>query len=576
MNEITLRSPATSQPDILTMADILDLVSAEGSLSPTRRRDLTSAINRFCQMLGRDPALMRCDFQVVKSAFETLHPAQVGVSRKTLQTLKSNVLAALRHATGNNGRVTNRQKLNPVWQERMNRLPNRRFRTALSRLARYCSAKGIAPKDVCDDVVDAFMNYVRTETFAKKPNDVHRRGTRVWNEAAEKIPGWPQIFLTVPDFRKPRQSFRPEAFPTSFQEDVQDHAFWLSGQNLMADNAPPKVCRPRTIQQREKTIYLIASALVHEGWPVAEIRLLKDIVSVEAMKTALRHYLKKTNQQPSTFTHAMAKAITSIARHYVRVDTEQIEALKELKRRLGQEPVGLTEKNKATLRQFDHGGNILNLLDLPRLLLEPRPLKKLSPYRRAIRVQLALTISILLHAPLRMHNLTHLRLDTHLARPGGQNGPVHIVIPEDEAKGAQTIEYPIQGYTRELLDEYLSKYRSLICDEGCPWLFPTNRGKCKSQQTLAQQIRETVFKHTGLTITPHQFRHLAAKLSLDDNPGNFETVRQLLAHKNGKSTTNYYAELQTANAARHYDRLLEKKREKLANNVPKRGLKGKT
>jgi len=48
MNEITLRSPATSQPDILTMADILDLVSAEGSLSPTRRRDLTSAINRFC------------------------------------------------------------------------------------------------------------------------------------------------------------------------------------------------------------------------------------------------------------------------------------------------------------------------------------------------------------------------------------------------------------------------------------------------------------------------------------------------------------------------------------------------
>jgi len=557
------------------MADITERISADSQLSKIRKRDLVSAIKRFCQMLGRDLSFMTADIRVLKNAFESLHPAQLGVSRKTLQTIKSNVLSAIRHATGNKAGVSNLQKLHPVWQDHMDKLPSRRFRAALSRLARYCSSKDIAPKDVCDDVIDAFMNYVCTETFARKPKDIHRRTTRVWNEAVEKIPDWPQQRLSVPSFRKPRQSFPPAAFPSSFKKDVQDHAFWMSGQDIMVDNQPPKTCKPRTIQQREKTIYLIASALVHEDWPIENITTLADIVSVEAMKTALRHYFKKTNQRPTTFMHAMAKCIISIARHYVDVDADHVEALKVFKRRLGSEPTGLTEKNKETLRQFEHDDNILNLLNLPEHLMDPRALKKLLPYRRAVQVQLALVLSILLHAPLRMNNLTHLRLDIHLARPGGQNGPVHVVIPEDEAKGAQTIEYPLLGYTRKLLDEYLSKYRPLICVEECPWLFPTKGGKCKAQQTLSQQVRETVFKHTGLTITPHQFRHLAAKLSLDDNPGNFETVRQLLAHKNGKSTTNYYAELQTVNAARHYDRLLEQKREQLATNKLKRRQKGK-
>jgi integrase len=573
IDRLTIAKP--SKPIGMTLAAVVKKIIEDDHLSPTRKRDMISAINQTCRMIGRDPKHMTSDIQVLKAAFNTVHPSQHGISRKTLQNIKSNLLAAIRHATGDDASKSDRQKLTPVWQELIDRLPNRRFRAALSRLSRYCSAKGIEPKDVCDDVVDAFMNYVRTETFAKKPNDVHRRATRVWNEAVIKIPDWPQIHLTVPDFRKPRQSFPPKAFPSSFQKDVQNHAFWISGQDIMADNPPPKACKPRTIQQREKTIYLIASALVHEDWPIEKITSLANIISPDAMKTALGHYLKKTNQKPSTFMHAMAKAIISIARHYVRVDADHVEALKDIKRRLGSEPVGLTEKNKATLRQFEHDDNVLNLLDLPERLMDSRALKKLSPYRRAVRVQLALVISILQHAPLRMNNLTLIRLDTHIIRPGGYDGPVHIVIPEDEAKGAQTIEYPLQGYTRELLDEYLSKYRPLIYSDDCPWLFPTKGGKCKAQQTLAQQIKETVFKYTGIKITPHQFRHLAAKLSLDDNPGNFETVRQLLAHTNGKSTTNFYAELQTVNAARHYDRLLEQKREQLAAKPPKRRRKGK-
>jgi site-specific recombinase XerC len=67
-----------------------------------------------------------------------------------------------------------------------------------------------------------------------------------------------------------------------------------------------------------------------------------------------------------------------------------------------------------------------------------------------------------------------------------------------------------------------------------------------------------------LVLTPHQFRHLAAKLLLDQQPGNYEGARQLLTHCSLKSTTSFYTELQTPNAARQYDAMLQERRRDLA------------
>ncbi len=571
MNKITRPQSLETQKSVYpSLAEIRDKIQADNDISKTRKRDQTSAITRLCQMIGREPFLMTSDLNVVKNAFETVHPAQVGVSRKTLQTLKSNVLSAIRHITGKTSGGSGRQKLSADWQRLMDLLPNRGYRAALSRLARYCSTNGISPDDVRDEIIPSFIKHIHTETFARKPNDIHRRATRAWNFAMKNVPGWPNHILSVPSFRKPRQSFPIEAFPKSLQKDIENHIFWLSGQDFLAEHQPPKPCKPRTIDQRLKTLLLTASTQIHEGVPIEDIRSLSDIVAVDAMKLALNHYWKKTNQTGTAFMHGMAKTAISIARSYVRADDTQIEGLRVLKRRLGKQPVGLTSKNRGTLRQFEDPSNILRLLDLPELIINQKRLKKLSEYRVAVQVQIALAISILLHAPLRMHNLTHLRLDTHIVRPGGKTGPVLIVIPATETKGGQILEYPIEGFTREMLDRYLSQYRPLICDDGAPWLFPSKGGKCKSQKTLSQQIGEAILKHTGLTMTPHQFRHFAAKMGLDNNPGNMMGISQLLGHKSIKSTEHSYTELQTANASRHYDQILEQRREEIAQMPPQR------
>ena len=309
MNNFSPLKTPPSSPEMLTMADVISQISDDEQLSPTRKRDLISAIKRACHLLGRDPAGLPADIPILKTGLATLNPAQAGLARKTLQNIKANVLAALKHACGNQHGISKRRPLIPSWSTLMTGLPDKRYKSALSRLCRYCSDHNIAPDQVSDQVIAGFMTYVHTQTFARKPNDVHRRATRVWNDAVDLIPGWPQARLHVPDFRKPRMSSPIEAFPTSFQKDVESYLAWLSGLDLFTEHAPPNVCKPRTIVQRRMQITLMASALLRQGWQLNEIRLLEDLVTADAVKAILTDYLNRTNKKASTFVHGLAKTL---------------------------------------------------------------------------------------------------------------------------------------------------------------------------------------------------------------------------------------------------------------------------
>jgi integrase len=87
-------------------------------------------------------------------------------------------------------------------------------------------------------------------------------------------------------------------------------------------------------------------------------------------------------------------------------------------------------------------------------------------------------------------------------------------------------------------------------------LFLTTTGKPRTQSAVTTSIEKAAYKHLGIRLTPHQFRHFAAKIILDANPGAHELVRQLLVHKNMKTTTNYYAGIDTLRAVRAHAKLI--------------------
>jgi len=72
---------------------------------------------------------------------------------------------------------------------------------------------------------------------------------------------------------------------------------------------------------------------------------------------------------------------------------------------------------------------------------------------------------------------------------------------------------------------------AMTASAGNTALFPGIDGGSKNQAFFGTQISRTVCAHTGLRVHPHLFRHIAAKLFLDANPGAYEVVRRVLGHR---------------------------------------------
>jgi hypothetical protein len=65
-------------------------------------------------------------------------------------------------------------------------------------------------------------------------------------------------------------------------------------------------------------------------------------------------------------------------------------------------------------------------------------------------------------------------------------------------------------------------------------------------------------------VHPHLFRHIAAKLFLDANPGAYGVIRLVHGHRSVETTTQFYCGAETSAAMRHYDEHVLKLREQFA------------
>ena len=171
--------------------------------------------------------------------------------------------------------------------------------------------------------------------------------------------------------------------------------------------------------------------------------------------------------------------------------------------------------------------------------------------RTAVQVELAVAVAIELAAPIRIGNLAGLQPDRHLHRSGRDDGML-IAIAANETKNDNALDMELQPHTADLVNLYIKKYRPQLCDPACPWLFPGEYGQQRQTGGFGDQLKKFILKETGIRMTVHQFRHFAAKLYLDHHPGDYETVRRLLGHKNVATTIRSYQELDTARAVRRY------------------------
>ena len=544
--------PLMSKPP--SLADVAIAVAADQALLPSRQRDIQSALNRAAELLGQELAAIPLDLPSINAGLSACLPLAAGVSQKTLINIRSNVVAGIK-ASGL--RATERSPsgvLSAGWQKLKKELRSKRHRFGLSRLAHYCTGKEIEPEDVDDPVLTEFIESVRQGTLHRNVAKLHRNVALIWNEVAD-FSRFPLGRVLVPSFQHPAKRVDWSTLPLSFQKDTAAYLDWCSGTDAFAADARPRALAPLTMQLQRNHIHSAVTALIDSGVQPKAVKSLANLVAVENFVRILRQREKMAAGEKKAFNRDLARTLVELARRWIKVKTKVLQKLKRLEYAVPVPESGLTDKNRSTLRQFDDAVSLHRLFELPEKLWREIKRDNKPDYRMILKAQAALAVYILCYMPIRPQNLWALQFGKHIFLHFGRDAISSLELAASETKNRSALAFDIPNHLAKMLDEYRDRLVPKFFGRRFNILFMKQDGSQKNQWSVARLIRLTIKKRAGLQLSPHQFRHLAALIGLDAEPGNFEGIKQLLGHKSIR-TTVVYAGINTRRAARHHHRLI--------------------
>lgn len=541
-----------------TLQDVLDGLARNSSLSDTRRRDLRSAVTSFAALMDSSPAHAALDLGAMRSVLDLMVPIQAKVSRKRWANLRSDLAAAI-GASGLRPMLhTATVELSENWASLLSQAQERRMRDGLSRFARWASERQISPRDVNRHVVDRFIADLEAASLVRKIAELGQTIVRSWNRLAQTFPN--EGLRPIKVIKRPNgpPRFPWQDLPESFRRDVDQYLEWASVPDPLDENARRTPLAPKTIHLQRDHLHSAVTAAVAAGVDAKTLLDLKSLIEFDTFKKILRHRWQNENRKLTAYTHGVAGSLIAIAKEWVRVPNDALAALKGTRHKLGALSIGLTDKNKNLLRQFNDKQLLRRLISLPDKLWREASSKLKTSRREFIDLQNALAIDILLVAPLRMKNLAELKFDEHIQWPLRLGKPAMILFGSEETKNRVPLEFELPLELSNRLEIYRNKIAPMVTGRRPQALFLTWQGRPRSQATLALAIVKAVLKYAGVRMTPHQFRHLAAKIILDENPGAIELVRELMGHKNWQTTRNFYAGIDTRRAGRAHLELIAK------------------
>lgn len=540
---------------LATLAEVLEALKANPDPDKKRQRSMLSAISRISTYLNRPPSDIPTDIPQLRKLLASLHPAACGVKPKTLSTTISDLARTLR-VVGVLQDVEAKSDPTQEWDTFLKAVQSNHQVWGLMRFARYCSARSIQPAEVNSEVVQAFQAALDTELLKNEPAKHVQSMIDTWNHVIGKHD------LDLPPLdRLPSDRYvaRPlTEYPESLQAEIKAYIDRLAQRDIFSDDGPDKPLRETSLRNTQAHLRQMLDTLVTTGRNPEDFTSLSVLVTPDNLKTAFRAMMDRhgSNCVPSGLSNIAATCI-AIGRHHLKAPEDVIKALKAIHKRVATTPRGMSNKNAERLAQFNDWEKVALLLSLPDTLMKRA---NENPTRRdsALAAMHAAALTILLSCPMRIKNLAGLDLDKHLiVTRSGTHTLYSIRIEGIEVKNGEPIEVKLNTRSSKLLHRYVMQFRPQVSLMEGRALFPRNSdGKPRAPSNFGGELTQRVLRETGLKVHPHLFRHIAAKLYLEERPGDFETVRRLLKHKRLQTTMDFYASLSNQWAHDHYDEVV--------------------
>jgi len=573
-----------------TLEDARAAVRARTGITTKRRDDILSSLRKFetlCRHYDRQqraeapPPLRRATnegdsgtlpriimtFAYAAPRLAMASPALLGVTPRRLGNIRCDVRAAIRHL----GQQDPDAPLSPAWASALATLsPSSKFRRiALAGAARYFSAEGIAPESLTQEHVGQWREWRRKNSLAKKPDAAVASFLDSWNWACANVDGWPGRPLTREGRRKV-YTFVLEAYPLSLQDDLDrfcrriseaddDDFFGLDEDPFGAGAGASKPKRPAagsTVRTRRFQARQALAALVHAGHSPDSLDSLERLVNpVENARTVLAFFRRRAKNQPSSQAAGIAEFLRQIAKFHHPQPEATIAAISKWGRKLGpKNGSGMTAKNRYRLKALVERRVRAKLLHLPAHLMRLASAEGLRPDAAALLAMQAVIFEVLLICPLRLKNVAALEIDRHLQcfDPRGRRID-YIVIPGSETKNGEPVHWPVPPETARLVQRFIEHHRRHLGDANSKFLFPGEVSGGRTDGTIRRNINVVAHRHLGVKLHPHLMRAYAAWSFLKDHPGEYETVRRVLGHRDLNTTIRYYCGIENEFAALKFD-----------------------
>ncbi len=544
-----------------SFADAVVAIERDMELPSSKRTHWCCSLRRIAKALDRPVESVAARWGAVALQVNQLHHANSGVEWKTLANHKSNAKQALAWFSRERGLPLRGTPLKPEWQQLRRRLKDLSRLAKLSGLIRFCSIKGIPPGAVDEPAIDAYMAYRKETTALAVDTKARRAIARAWN-ASRSIEGWPQQLLIEPPL-KAKAGPSWEEFPQQLQDDVTSHLRFLASHRRGHTGKHLRPCKASTLRTRRTDLISFAKKAVRLGIRIDTLSSLSVLLAPELVDRILDKEWEQNGAEPKTSTIDLAKKLVAVARSAGCLTKEQLTQLDDRRAALEQyRREGMTPKNLKVIRQVLNSEVWARVINCPdQLMRQARSLKDRAPVKAAVTAQIAVGVAIQTVAPVRAANLSAIRLGENLIKPGGPETPYLLVFPEYDVKNRVDLTFELDEYVSAIIDEYVHDFRPAVMrGSNQDWLFPGTGEGSKDPHLFGIQISERIQKATWLRITLHQYRHAAAAVYLKEHPGDYETVRRFLGHRNIRTTSKFYCGLETIQASRMLNEVVRRHR----------------
>ena len=561
---------------IMNLKDIHDHIKKDLEITARDKTAICSALNRYSEITGIELSQITADPSEIRALNRKAAWQQSGIKKSTWANLQS----FLRRAFALVGIDVERKRrvgLSGGWAVLLDPLDHNQ-KHGLRRFAGFCSARNIEPTDVTLKSFDAFLAYLRQQSFVWQIIERAQSARRAWNKyIAVEGSGLALIEFVS---NRPKFSRSWSVFPKSLQQQIEDWRQFLQHPDLEDDR---QALRPVSIANYYFAVRGMLSLLIDDGCEIESFTTINDIVDVTTMRRALA--LLQGNRTVgdafSTLKGALCalRSLTTYLTHIAdKGDTAapvaSIESLEKmslnLRKGVGKRK-GMTLKNRTRLTHLQNPTASAMFQNLHNTVAERYSNEATPSYKMAREMQMAAVHALLQEKPLRVKNVAELDLAKHIVRPaGGQPGAWSGTLIDDDTKAHNQIEFEFSLETSALLNDYLTRFRPLLSKKPSTILFVSRTGLAKVPQVLSRQYSAFIHRELGLFVNPHLCRAYAGMLWLAENPGQYIELSKILDHSCVKTTINSYTGLEAASALKRYHAIrakgLETSREFLKNS----------